>query len=286
MIRINFALVVLFGILSAGLLLESCNKNDNVEPFNDSGRTALDYAQECEAIFGPFPRFSCEDAIPVPATKNGVPITNESWDPNDCDCPMAFGKPCETDYRVGRYTGLNSDGTENSDVVWLTNCRDGGLGVIGYKFSTGETCFLSIADNGDPNNAPQPYENGYNNTWQSPSIVSADNCVNCHMASPFIHTPAVDQLMNPFNPSELLVPITGYEPYSVVGAEFKQPFTTNIQNSCTSCHRPQCTEFFQNYPLDELVMPAPFQNATDFDHSNISDADRQAIRDWCNTLEL
>ena len=106
------------------------------------------------------------------------------------------------------------------------------------------------------------------------------------MASPFIHTPAVDQLMNPFNPSELLVPITGYEPYSVVGAEFKQPFTTNIQNSCTACHRPQCTEFFQNYPLDELVMPAPFQNATDFDHSNISDADRQAIRDWCNTLGL
>jgi len=143
MIRINFTLVLLFGILSAGLLLESCNKNDNVEPFNDSGRTALDYAQECEDIFGPFPRFSCEDAILVPARKNGVPITNESWDPNDCDCPMAFGKPCETDYRVGRYIGLNSDGTENPDLVWFTNCRNGGPGVIGYKFTTGQICMFN-----------------------------------------------------------------------------------------------------------------------------------------------
>jgi hypothetical protein len=38
--------------------------------------------------------------------------------------------------------------------------------------------------------------------------------------------------------------------------------------------------------LDELTMPPPFENATDFDHSSISDADRQAIRNWCNTLNL
>jgi hypothetical protein len=38
--------------------------------------------------------------------------------------------------------------------------------------------------------------------------------------------------------------------------------------------------------LDELKMPPPFENATEFDHSNISNADRQAIRDWCITLGL
>jgi len=120
----------------------------------------------------------------------------------------------------------------------------------------------------------------------TPKIVAADKCVNCHMASPFIHSPAVDQLRNPMDTSELLVPITGNEPYIVIGTEFQQPFTTNIQNSCTSCHRPQCTQHFENYPLDELVMPPPFQNATDFDHSTISNEDRQAIRDWCSTLNL
>jgi hypothetical protein len=33
-------------------------------------------------------------------------------------------------------------------------------------------------------------------------------------------------------------------------------------------------------------MPPPFQNATDFDHNTISDADREAIRTWCNSLNL
>jgi hypothetical protein len=231
----------------------------------------------------------------VPTAKDGVPVTSfpvseeggiGSANPNDCDHPWAFGLACQPGNKVGRYQGLNIDGTENPNVVFITFCRDGGLGVIGYKFSTGETCFFSIQDNANPNNPPNPGEDGYNNTWMNPNLVAADKCVNCHMASPFIHSPAVDQLMNPANTSELLVPITGNEPYIVIGEEFKQPFTTNIQNSCTSCHRPQCTQHFENYPLDELVMPPPFQNATDFDHSNISNEDRQAIRDWCNTLNL
>jgi hypothetical protein len=193
---------------------------------------------------------------------------------------------CQTGNKIGRYAGLNLDGSENSDVVFITFCRDGGLGVIGYKYSTGQTCFFSIQDGYNPNNPPKPGENGYNNAWMSPRVVADDKCMNCHMASPFLHTPAVNQLYNPNNPSELLVPMTGNNPYSIIGAEFQQPHTTGIQNSCTSCHRPQCTQHFENYPLDELVMPPPFQNATDFDHSTISNADRQAIRDWCNTLNL
>ena len=73
------------------------------------------------------------------------------------------------------------------------------------------------------------------------SLVAADSCQNCHMASPFLHTPAVDQLMDPKNPTDLLVPFTRNNPYSIIGEEFHKPFTTNIENSCTSCHRPQCT---------------------------------------------
>ena len=89
------------------------------------------------------------------------------------------------------------------------------------------------------------------------------------------------------NTDELLVPITANGPYTIIGAEFQQPITANFDNNqCVACHRPQCTTHFQNYPLDELVMPAPFQDATNFDHSNIANADRQAIRDWCATLGL
>lgn len=283
-------LITLIGFLGIVVTLSSCRK----DIVFDSGRTALDHAYECEAVLGPLPKFSCTDAIEVPTTKDGIPITFEgggdegtgSSNPNDCDHPWAFGFACQSGNKVGRYQGLNPDRSENPDVVFITFCRDGGLGVIGHKLSTGETCFFSIVDAGDPNNPPKPGENGYNEAWMTPSVVASDKCQNCHMASPFLHTPAVDQLTNPSNPTELLVPFTGHSPYSIIGEEFHQPQTTNIQNSCTSCHRPQCTQHFENYPLDELVMPPPFQNATDFDHSSISEEDRQAIRDWCDSLNL
>ena len=288
----TIASLFLLAIFVLIITLDACKKeaHDITIPI----RTALDHAYACEDVLGPLPKFSCADAIEVPVTKNGVPVSFGSGgdegagssNPNDCDHPWAFGLACQPGNKVGRYQGLNIDGTENPDVVFITFRRDGGLGVIGYKCSTGETCFFSIVDGSDSNNPPKPGEDGYNNAWMTPSVVAADKCVNCHMASPFIHSPAVDQLKNPMDTSELLVPITGNEPYIVLGAEFQQPFTTNIQNSCTSCHRPQCTQHFENYPLDELVMPPPFQNATDFDHSNISNEDRQAIRDWCNTLNL
>ena len=288
--------LITFLILSSIISFNSCEKHthDITTTFEPAtSRTALDHAYACEEILGPLPKFSCSDAIEVPSTQNGVPVTfpsgeegSGSTNPNDCDHPWAFGMACQTGNKVGRYQGLNIDGTENPDVVFITFCRDGGLGVIGYKYSTGETCFFSIQDNASPNNPPKPGDSEYNDAWMNPSIVAADKCVNCHMASPFIHSPAVDQLKNPQDTSELLVPFTGNAPYIVIGAEFQQPYTTNIQNSCTSCHRPQCTQHFENYPLDELVMPPPFENATEFDHSTISNADRQAIRNWCNTLNL
>lgn len=265
------------------IMLESCKKEDI-----DSGKTALDYAYECESVLGPLPEFKYEDAIEIPMTKNGIPLTHQTDNPSDCDHPFAFNAPCDPGNRMGRYQGLNTDGSENSDVVFITFFRGSGLGVIGHKFSTGETCFFEI-DDFDPVNTdvPKPGDANYNDLWGNPAQISQEfNCTNCHMASPFLHTPAVDQLRNPADTSELLLPLTGLSPYSVVGQDWQQPHTTNIQNSCTSCHRPQCTDHFQNYPLDELVMPAPFQNATDFDHSSISNADREAIRNWCNTLNL
>ena len=251
------------------------------------GRTALEYAYECEETLGPLPRFSFDDAIEVPTTKNGVQLNSDSSNYLDCDHPWAFGMACQTGNKIGRYQGINSDGSENLDVVFITFFRDGGLGVIGNKISTGETCFFSILDGVENNNLPIPGESGYNEKWMTPSAVAADKCVDCHMSSPFLHTPAVDQLQHPQIPNELLVPLTSNQPYSVVGQEFGQPKTALFTNNqCTACHRPQCTSHFQNYPLDELKMPAPFLNATNFDHSDIATMDRQEIREWCKTLGL
>jgi hypothetical protein len=283
--------LTIFGLVAALVMMASCEKektSDNPIPGGSGEKTALDYAYECESVLGPLPEFRYADAIEIPVTKNGVPLTHGSDDAGDCDQPFAFNAPCDPGNRMGRHTGLYPDGTENRDVVFITFFRGSGLGVIGYKFSTGETCFFEIDDfDAASTPVPQPGDANYNELWGNPAEISQEfSCTNCHMASPFLHTPAVDQLRNPADTSELLLPLTGMGPYSIVGQDWQQPQTTNIQNSCTSCHRPQCTDHFQNYPLDELVMPAPFQNATDFDHSSISNADRQAIRTWCNSLNL
>ena len=272
------------------LSLYHCSSSDDTSEYVPvSGRTALEYAYQCEDVLGTLPEFRYDEAIEIPMTSNGVPLTQGSDNPSDCDHPFAFNAPCDPGNRMGRHKGLNEDGTENDDVVFITFFRGSGLGVIGHKFSTGETCFFEIDDFDVVNTPiPKPGDSNYNQVWGSPSQIAAEaNCVNCHMASPFLHSPAVDQITFPDNPSQLLLPMTGYSPYVVVGEEWGQPKTTNFDNNqCVACHRPQCTTHFQNYPLDELVMPAPFQNATNYDHSNIANADRQAIRDWCATLEL
>ena len=269
------------------LTLIKCETVDITYVPIDNNRSALDHAYECEETLGPLPKFSCDDAIEVPTTKNGIQLNSDSSNYLDCDHPWAFGMACQTGNKIGRYQGINSDGSENLDVVFITFFRDGGLGVIGNKISTGETCFFSILDGVENNNLPIPGESGYNEKWMTPSAVAADKCVDCHMSSPFLHTPAVDQLQHPQIPNELLVPLTSNQPYSVVGQEFGQPKTALFTNNqCTACHRPQCTSHFQNYPLDELKMPAPFLNATNFDHSDIATMDRQEIREWCKTLGL
>ena len=97
----NIVILIVFGTLSFLMILESCTKDVHDITMGtppNSGRTALDYAYECEAILGPLPRFSCADAIEVPTTKDGIPVTfpmgeegSGSTNPNDCDHPWAFG---------------------------------------------------------------------------------------------------------------------------------------------------------------------------------------------------
>ena len=108
-------------------------------------RTALDHAYECESVLGPLPRFSCADAVEVPSTLNGIPQTyptteegNGSSDPSDCDHPWAFGMACQTGNKVGRYNGLNTDGSENPDVVFMTFCRDEDWVLLVINFLLGK----------------------------------------------------------------------------------------------------------------------------------------------------
>ena len=97
--KINLFVGLSFSFLLVIILSQSCKKDVNP----NSGRTAIEYAYECESVLGPLPKFSCSEAIEVPSTKDGIPQTypitgegNGSTNPNDCDHPWAFGLACQS----------------------------------------------------------------------------------------------------------------------------------------------------------------------------------------------
>lgn len=257
--------------------------------------TAFEHAQACAAELGPVPAFDLSAAIEIPVKQNGVPV--ESEEVEDCDLPAAFQDPCESGL-LGLIQGTRSDGTEDPDVVWTYIVRSGGFAAIGYHAVSGATCFLEIdtlPDNPTILEAPATVgPEAYNARWTSPQeMFEESRCQDCHMADPFLHSPYIDQVRDPANPAAPLIPIVAgpgnpRPPYQIISAPVGA-YTTDLPgNSCTSCHRPQCTTLFDgpgdSYALDELAMPAPFHDLSTWD-DDISAANREAVRAWCNSLE-
>lgn len=287
----RFVVLSFFSAFLAMIVFESCEKDSNKGEKKD--RTAYEYAMACEAELGKFPTFRCEDATEIPVTKDGVAITHSDPDNpvTDCDFPAAFQGKCEPGGRIGRLEGINLDGSPKPDVVWVYICRAEGIAVIGYNETSGATGYFLIPG-GVVNSDIQPSTDQleeFNQKWMNPKdVATAVKCQNCHMADPFLHSPFIDQIRDPEDNTKPLVPLitSADSPYYILGEEFPEPYTKEFpNNTCTSCHRPQCTDHFQLFPLDEMQMPGAFYNL-DYDHSTISNADRQAIRDWCNTLNL
>ena len=258
--------------------------------------TAYEHAQACEAELGPIPAFDLTDAEEVPILVDGDPAQGHV---ERCDHPAAFQDPCGPG-TMGRLEGTHADGSANPDVVWVFIARSGGMGVIGYHAVTGATCFLEVDEipEGttvlDPPSVSDPRD--YDRVWTSPRDMFEHShpCQACHMADPFLHTPYIDQVADPDDPDATLVPIVAgagnpRPPYEVIGST--PPHTTELpDNSCTSCHRPQCTNLMSNeeegaaqYVLDELAMPAPFHDLATWDDADAV-ADRDEVRAWCDTL--
>jgi hypothetical protein len=246
--------------------------------------TALHHAQVCAQYLGPIPPMSCSEAQEVPITVNGSAISEAKA--ASCDRPAALTGGCRVGNYIGRKAGRYHDGSPRPEVIFMSFCRDGGMGVIGHNTTTGATCFFHmshVVDNMERH--PGSDEADYEKYWQAPDIVAADECQGCHQADPFIHSPWADQLRHPDNPDETLVPVLAgpanpRPPYTVVGDEFAQPTTTDFPgNQCVTCHRPQCDTRFA-MPLMELTMPAPF---ADYHWSEANTEDIAEIRDWCAT---
>lgn len=253
--------------------------------------TALYHAQMCAQYLGPIPRASCSDAQVVPVTVDGVEVPwtkdrpSRSFEqPKTCDLPDALSGGCQLGNGIARYQGTHHDGSAREEVIYLAFCRDSGLGLIGHNQTTGATCFFHY-EPVHSNMAIHPGSNDpdYEAHWQEPAIMAADQCQGCHQADPFIHTPWVDQLKDPRNPDQTLVPILAgpanpRPPYFVLGEEFSQPISAELpDNVCTTCHRPSCDNRF-TMPLGDLNMPPPFR---DYHRTDVWAEDREALRTWC-----
>lgn len=257
----------------------------------DLAQTAYEHAQACAAELGPVPAFDLATGIEIPVEQNGVPVG--SGEVQNCDLPAAFQDACGGGL-LGRLQGTRPDGSEDPDVVWTYIYRSGGFAAIGYHAVTGATCFLEIDDLPNPTLLEAPADvdaEAYNARWTSPQeMFEQSRCQDCHMADPFLHSPYIDQVRDPANPGLPLIPIVAgasnpRPPYEVISAP-GAPYTTELpDNSCTSCHRPQCTTLFDGngFALDELAMPAPFHDLSTWDDAS-SVADREAVRAWCDSL--
>lgn len=251
-------------------------------PVTAPAGTPRHHAQTCAQYLGPIPAMSCSDAEIMPITVDGVEVDAT---PASCDRPSALTGTCETGERIAaRYPGTHHDGSPRPEVAFVNFCRDGGMGVIGHNATTGATCFFHINmehDNGVRH--PGSADPDYDDYWQTAAVVAADNCQGCHQADAWLHSPWIDQLRDPNDPTQPLVPVTATvdTPYVVVGEGFAQPHHEGApDNSCTSCHRAQCDTNFA-VPLGELVMPGPFADSAFTDGVS---ADLQEIRDWCASL--
>lgn len=282
---------VFIGVITATILTAALTSSCGA---SNKTLTAYEHAEACAAELGPVPAFDLSAAVEIPVEQDGVPVGD--GEVVDCDLPAAFQAPCERGL-LGRVQGTRPDGTDDPDVVWLYIVRSGGFAAIGYHAVSGATCFLEIDDLPDEPILAAPATvsaEAYNAQWASPhDMFEVSRCQDCHMADPFLHSPYLDQLQDPDDPDRTLVPVVAgagnsRPPYEIIGAP-DGPYTTELPgNSCTSCHRPQCTTLFDgsngSYTLDELAMPAPFHDLAAWEDAT-STADRQAVRDWCATLD-
>ncbi len=223
------------------------------------------HAAECREALGRVPSFNClEDGELIPITRDGVMIEDDAHAPGQrCDRPALLTEDCNPWARVGRLPGATLDGAPDPDVEWAFICRRYRLvssvgdprfqdvALIGHRRSTGATCFFQaypdlesarVPAPGEPADETPPGAPTDEDFWLSPPETAYRECLRCHDADPWLHSPYVDQVRDPMTGGPL-VP-SGAErgaPYFVVGeafSEWARPRHISPEgNRCVSCHR-------------------------------------------------
>lgn len=239
--------------------------------------SSLYHAQQCAQALGPIPPFDCAEATEIPITVDGVQVFE---DVASCDNPTAIGGKCDAGQRLGVKEGTYHNGQARPSVRFAYLCRDSGVALIGHNTDTGATCYFASKDHATPTTVLPGYtEDGYEDAWEVPGVLAGDQCALCHTADPFLHSPWIDQVRDPDDSSKPLLPeVAGVDtPYHVVGDAFVKEWELwafEIEgNSCTSCHRAQCSHMFPNDPAPQFMPPGD---------PGSQQADRMELARCCN----
>jgi hypothetical protein len=265
----------LFQAWDRGRRISAAPKADDALTGEQRIESPLVYGERCVAELGEIPFFtptapgryttaSCLDGTPIPMTVtagNGTVQHPTSILPA-CDKPQyaASGEEaaCEPGPRVA--TRTNAQGTRwtllcRKAIGGMTSAKFADIAMIGHNPLTGKTCFFQNAlhEKIDGSSVPHPADTQRStDLWSGVhgGIGSGMQCVSCHDADAFIHTPWIDGARDANN--RPVVPKMGVDPDFPIGANDRpyslvnaagQGWTMHRQlvspeaAACTGCHR-------------------------------------------------
>jgi hypothetical protein len=248
------------------------------------------YTNDCMADLGDLPMFAndadfnCMDpsmhVVPITATSSTGTVTTldettthwplttaETSATKRCDRPAWLGydgttgaTQCAPFSRIGEWQ--NSQGTRFAMVCRryatraLSDPKFDDINFIAHNPNTGKTCFFNshLGGTEDGTKIPAPDTSTSDKFWLDPAGVRDASCAQCHDSGPFMHSPWVDQVVDPAT-NHTLVPRITEDPaytaqtkYSIFGVEsfgtdaasqqiWHQPQHLTDVGSCGSCHR-------------------------------------------------
>ncbi len=252
----------------------------------DEESALMQYAKICAERLGPIPAYSCLDesifkVLPTTQTENGV-TTSPDHDVPTCDSPIYLptGKGfCKPWARIGRLkTGPDSEAALVCRRYWspqypaIEGPNDpvfNDVAIIQHNRKTGETCWFqalgvrygarvpppSEAAVPEDVKAREPKAQDAGDFWLKPQEVAGINCLTCHDADPWMHSPYARQPKD--EGGEVWLPSSPRSKYIMLGGKFgfsNWPQTYSVtpteNGDCVSCHRIGSVSGCENWARD------------------------------------
>lgn len=267
----------------------------------ESDPPIVQFGRLCAEKLGALPAFSCLDEtqfkiIPITQTDESGNVTTPNTRVDSCDRPIYLptgsGGYCKPWARVGRikvsddvFAGVVCRRYWTPNYPAVTGPDDpvfNDVAVIQHNKKTGDTCYFQAlgtlyAKRVPPPNelelpaevaAEHPQAAAAKDFWLEPANVAGINCITCHDADAWMHSPYIDQPKT--EDGDTWLPSAPRSKYNVLGAKFgfgNWPTTYSVKpkenGECASCHRVGSLKGCEAWAADSggMKIPNQFVNA-------------------------